>query len=192
MLCPLAHWQPSPNFDRRAGRPEFIVIHITDGGPSFSRCVTRFRDDETRMSPHFVVGREGEIAQLVDTNDRAWHCAGWNTQSVGIEHVARTPGELKKWRTLGEETRLALVDDPAKAGAASDPGMPVTDAQLAASARLTAWLCKQHGWPVDRYRIRAHYENPRSSHADCGLDIGNGGIWPWDLFFELVRAELRG
>lgn len=190
MLCPLADWRPSPNFDRRSAKPEFIVIHVTDGGPSFNRCVTRFRDDETRMAPHFVVGRNGEIAQLVDTADRAWHCAGWNTPSIGIEHVARTPGELKKWPTLSEETRKALVDDVAKAGAAIDPGMPITDEQLAASARLVGWLCRQYGWPVDRYRIRAHYENPSSSHADCGLGIDAGGIWPWDRFLELVRSEL--
>lgn len=193
MLYPPAIWRPSPNFDRRSAKPDFVVIHITDGGPSFNRCVERFQDDETRMSPHFVAGRAGELAQLVDTADRAWHCSGWNTQSVGIEFVARTPNEFKKWPRLSETTRRALVaDDSGDAwNSPTDPGMPVTEAQLVTGAALVAWLCRQYAWPADRHRIRPHCENPRSSHADCGRDVADGGIWPWAKFLEMVRSELR-
>lgn len=194
MLAPFAVWEPSPNFNagRKGRQPQFIVIHITDGGPHFDRCVKRFCDPNTKLSPHFVVGRAGELSQLVDTNNRAWHCSGWNTDSIGIEHVARTPGELKNWGTLSLETRMSLLnsgEDPGLLSALEDPGMLLTDVQLSTSAHLVAWLCKQHGWAISRERIRGHCENPASSHRDCGRDVADGGIWPWSDYIDLVIQE---
>lgn len=190
MRYPQAEWRPSPNFDRRQVKPSFLVVHITDGGPSFDKCVERFTRRETRLAPHFVVGRDGEVTQVVDTADRAWHCSGWNTESVGIEHVARTPNEFKNWQTLSERARKSLVAEGTAYDGERDPGLPLTQAQLLASSQLAAWLCRMYGWPVDRFRLRGHYENPRTTHADCGLDVTDVGIWPWTKYLEMVKAEL--
>lgn len=160
---PTATWAPSPNYSRGRHEPvSLIVIHITDGQPRTDRCVERFQQAKTQASPHFVVGRDGEVVQLVSLGDRAWHDSGRNGVSVGIEHVARTPGEL------GPE----------------DAGLPLTDAQLTASATLVAWLLRQLGLGVDA--VVPHCSNLASSHRDCGRDGEAGGIWPWRRYREMV------
>ena len=162
-------WEPSPNFSRgRAGSTiDFIVLHVTDGQPDFRRCLERFCRKTTQASPHFLVGREGQVAQLVDTDDRAWHARGWNTESVGIEHVARTPGEFSD----------------------ADEGLMLTDVQLAASAMLVARLCHLLQLKPSRTTIRPHCECPTTTHTDCGLDVEKGGIWPWARYMEMVEGE---
>ena len=160
---PGALWAPSPNFSRGRREPvRLIVIHITDGQPRTDRCVTRFQQAKTKAAPHFVVGRAGEVVQLVQLEHTAWHDSGRNGESVGIEHVARTPGELGP----------------------DDAGLALTEEQLAASAVLVSWLLGHLGLELDA--VVPHCSNPESSHRDCGLDVAEGGIWPWATY----RARL--
>ena len=188
---PGAVWSPSPNHSSRRGVVvDKIVIHITDGGPSLSNCVERFQREETKASPHFVVGRDGTVVQLVALDRAAWHASGWNRESVGIEHVCRTPGELKGWAKLSRETRRKLVECDADADADSDPGMLPTEAQITASRRLVAWLCAKLGLPIDRQHVVGHYESPTTTHQDCGLGVEDGGIWPWEEYMGLVQEEM--
>jgi N-acetyl-anhydromuramyl-L-alanine amidase AmpD len=150
-----------------------IVIHITDGQPRTDRCVSRFQQAKTQASPHFVVGRAGEVVQLVKIEDRAWHDSGRNGVSVGIEHVARTPGELGP----------------------DDAGLPLTEEQLAASAALVAWLLGHLGLGLDA--VVGHYTNPETSHHDCGLGDdattggGRQGIWPWARYWQMIEQEQK-
>ena len=173
----------SPNHSSRNGViVSKIVIHVTDGAPGLERCVARFCKPETKASPHFVIGRGGEVVQLVRLDRAAWHASGWNRESVGIEHIARTPGELKGWAKLSQETRRKLVECDEDADTEIDPGLAVTEAQIAASAALVRWLCQRLGLPCDREHVRGHYECPGTTHEDCGLDEAAGGIWPWARF----------
>ncbi len=187
---PGAVWAQSPNHSSRKGAAvNKVVIHITDGSPSLSGCVERFQRPETKASPHFVVGRGGEVVQLVELSRAAWHASGWNRESVGIEHVARTPGELKGWAKLPRATRLKLVEDAADADSESDPGLMPTEAQIAASVVLVKWLCAKLGLPMDREHIRGHYECPGTSHEDCGRGEAAGGIWPWARFVTVPQYQ---
>ncbi len=200
MRCPFAEWKPSPNYNKgRHKETQFLCVHITDGQPSIGRSVERFDDENSHVSPHVVVGRRGELYQLVDFDDRAWHCSGWNDASIGVEHVARTPGELdREWSDLSEHSRRALIDCDGLSedeiadlvASETDPGMPITAAQLQASARFAAWLCKTLGWPVDRQHLRGHCECPGTTHLDCGRDIADGGIFPWSDYIAAVIVEL--
>mgnify|MGYP000225758294 CR=1 FL=1 len=172
---PGARWAPSPNFT--PGRDEAvdtIVAHHTDGQPRTDRAVEHLQKsradyqaegrDRSPVSAHFLIGQDGEIVQLVRLQDTAWHCSGWNGRSIGIEHIARTPGEL------GPE----------------DPGLPLTPAQLDASAALVAWLRRRHALPMSA--VKPHCANPKTTHRDCGRDVLDGGIWPWAEY--LRRIEL--
>lgn len=199
--CPFALWSPSPNFNkgrRSDDDPRFLVQHVTDGQPDVDRAVRRFDDGESHVAPHMVVGRAGKLYQLVDFGDRAWHCSGWNEESIGIEYVARTPGELRNWASLPEHSRRGLLDVLGLAGeevdalvaSKTDPGMAITAAQVQAGARFAAWLCKLRGWPVDRQHLRGHCECPETTHLDCGRDIDRGGIFPWSDFIAAVIVEL--
>lgn len=168
MRYPIATWAPSPNYTRgRSGTAvDLIVIHNTDGNARSDRAVEHLRNPEPsngkRVSAHFLIGQTGEVFQLVDTFDTAWHCSGWNKRSVGIEHVARTPGELSH----------------------DDPGLPLTTEQLAASAKLVAWLLREFGLPIEA--VVPHCSSPVTTHKDCGRDIAAGGIWPWEAYIGMI------
>ncbi len=180
-----AIWRPSSCFSPGNGRkPTFVVLHITDGSPSVKNSAERFAASKAGVSPHFLIGQAGEIYQFVQLEDIAWHAKGWNSNSIGIEHVARSPGELKQWASLSEHTRRSLVPEGAAINGRTDPGFPLTKIQLAASARLVAWLCFTFDWVVDRRAIRPHCESPQTTHLDCGRD------WPWDSYLKAVSDGL--
>ena len=180
-----AIWRPSPCFTVGNGRkPTFAVLHITDGSPSVQNAAERFAASKAGVSPHFLIGQGGEIYQFVQLEDIAWHAKEWNSDSIGIEHVARSPGELKQWASLSERTRRSSVPKGASIDGATDPGFPLTETQLAASARLVAWLCFMFRWEVNRRSIRPHCESPETTHSDCGRD------WPWNSYLTAVSDRL--
>ena len=170
MRYPLATWAPSPNYTRGRGDAvvDLVVIHHTDGQVRSDRAVAHLRNAEAekRVSAHFLVGQSGDIFQLVDTLDTAWHCSGWNARSVGVEHVARTPEELSK----------------------ADAGIPLTAEQLRASAKLVAWLLHELKLPIEA--VVPHCSSPTTTHHDCGKDVAEGGIWPWEDYVGMVAETL--
>jgi len=95
-------WIDSPHFDRRPeGSPiDTIVLHHTAGSTT-EGCVKWFTMPESRVSSHYVVGKDGSIVQMVSTYDRAWHAGvsqdrdgrtNVNHFSVGIEIVNKGDG----------------------------------------------------------------------------------------------------
>jgi N-acetyl-anhydromuramyl-L-alanine amidase AmpD len=191
---PGAIWAPSPNFNRGRGSSavSLIVIHITDGSPNVRNTVAGFGKSENQKSAHFVVGRTGEVYQCVQLGDKAWHDSGRNGISIGIEHCARSPGELRQWAALSEHERRALLDSDAGddlVNAPTDPGLPLTEVQLDASAQLVQWLLGKLRLDVDD--VVPHCSNPGTSHKDCGKDIENGGIWPWAKYRDKITSEAK-
>ncbi|WP_412563916.1 N-acetylmuramoyl-L-alanine amidase [Thalassobius sp. MITS945101] len=85
---------PSPNFGpRRDGlRPELIVLHYT-AMDTAQAALARLSDPQHEVSAHYLIGRCGQIWQLVDDEMRAWHAGAgaWggqgdvNSRSIGIE-----------------------------------------------------------------------------------------------------------
>jgi papain like cysteine protease AvrRpt2/N-acetylmuramoyl-L-alanine amidase-like protein len=67
-----------------------IVIHITDAR-TMSSTVSWFAQEHKpgqESSAHYIVGRDGEIVQMVHEADTAYHARGANSRGIGIEHVA--------------------------------------------------------------------------------------------------------
>lgn len=188
MRYPAAEWRPSPNRSRRHVPVTLICLHQTDGQPDVDRAVASHLDPDNDKSAHFFVGRGGEVVQLVDTDEVAWHDSGRNGHSIGIEHVARQPGEFKNWADLPESRRARLLPEGGDVNAATDPGMALTDAQLRASAKLVAWLLLEHRLGIEA--VVPHCSNPRSTHVHCGQDVADGGIWPWEKYRRLVNDTL--
>ncbi|MDD9945089.1 MAG: N-acetylmuramoyl-L-alanine amidase [Myxococcales bacterium] len=112
------HFQRSPN--QSSGiTPKYLVVHYT-AGPSAKRAIATLTNPARKASAHLVIGRDGEITQLVDFNARAWHAGksswknlkGLNRHSIGIE--LSNPGKLKKsdtgWKTwYGAKVNPELV-----------------------------------------------------------------------------------
>lgn len=89
-------WHPSPNFgDRRDGaEPSLIVLHAT-AMQNAADALARLCDPEAEVSAHYMISETGEIWQLVEEAQRAWHAGAgsWgdlgdiNSHSIGIELV---------------------------------------------------------------------------------------------------------
>ena len=142
-----------------------IIIHITDGRGRARAVAEMWQEPRHRSSAHFVIGQDGSVLQAVSVRDVAHHAHAANRSSVGIEHCARQPSE--------------------PAFGKGDPGLPVSNAQYAASARLVAWLCLTCALSPDRSIIVGHCEvDPFTTHTDCP-----NSIWDWDRYMALVAAE---
>lgn len=82
----------SPNKSARRGDVKYLVLHHTGPG-SFNGIVKWLTNPAAKASAHYVVGKNGELAQLVNTGKEAWHAgrAKWdgarinNHCSVGVE-----------------------------------------------------------------------------------------------------------
>ncbi|MEU9155984.1 N-acetylmuramoyl-L-alanine amidase [Streptomyces sp. NPDC048417] len=153
-----ARWvAASPANYRTADRPDDypidrVVIHVTQGG--YASAVKVFQDPAHEAAAHYIVRKDGRITQLVRELDVAFHAGNrsYNERSVGIEHEG-------------------FVDRPED----------FTDAMYAASARLTAAICRRYGMPVDREHVIGHVEVPGTDHTDPGKH------WDWDRYMGLVR-----
>ncbi|MET9374284.1 N-acetylmuramoyl-L-alanine amidase [Streptomyces sp. NPDC002992] len=129
---------------RRADRPEDftidrVVIHVVQG--SYATALKVFRNPRHGAATHYVVRKDGQVAQMIRELDVAFHAGNrdMNERSVGIEHEG-------------------FVDRP----------QDFTPAMYASSARLTAGICARYGIPVDRKHIIGHVEVPGTDHTDPG------------------------
>ena len=92
---------PSPNCDDRPLSivTNCVVLHATASETAES-AVRHFLDPASKVSAHFIVGKSGEIIQMVPIEKRAWHAGAsvWEGQervndfSVGIEIVNLNDG----------------------------------------------------------------------------------------------------
>ncbi len=125
---------------RGASQIDFIVIHTTQG--SYAGTISWFKNPSANVSSHYVVrSSDGEVTQMVDDSDIAWHDACFNTNTIGIEHEGYVDAP-KKWYTQN---------------------------LYQGSAKLSAWLCDKYGIPRDRKHILGHGEAPDcSTHTDPG------------------------
>lgn len=73
MKLPSARFQHTPNFSDRGGnKPVAIIIHYTAAG-STDGTARWFSSSASKVSAHFLIGRDGELIQFVDTDHAAWH-----------------------------------------------------------------------------------------------------------------------
>lgn len=87
---PGARFVASPNFNAR--QPNLVVIHHT-GDAALEATLRVLTSPSRKVSAHYLIGRNGQVVQLIDERNRAWHAgvAWWggftdiNSASIGIE-----------------------------------------------------------------------------------------------------------
>ncbi|MBT9553525.1 MAG: N-acetylmuramoyl-L-alanine amidase [Hydrogenophaga sp.] len=156
---------------RKAGTAiDRIVIHITASKNDYDKTVKNWFQNpkqmmgnkRVRVSAHYVIGRGGEVVQVVAHGDTAHHANGANSRSIGIEHNATTTRDHAP-----------------------------TDAQYRASAKLVAWLCAQLGLPADRTHVLGHSEvDPKTTHTSCPNSVWDWDTYMGHLATE--AAALAG
>ena len=77
---------------RGLGEPDMIILHYTGGTSAMSSAKFLARSD-VKASAHVVIGRDGQVIQMVPFNIEAWHAGNssyggrneLNHYSIGIE-----------------------------------------------------------------------------------------------------------
>lgn len=192
--APSVVWVPAGSFrrsDRGPGEVTAIVIHTTEGryneeesfaanqARNFRGNVNYFRNNDRRVSAHFVMGPNGEICQMVNEGDIAATQTYYNSRAIGIECA----GWSRRKQTWTPELLDSLVN-------------------------LTAYLCVKWEVPAYHPEGTA-YEGPYSMTNDEGEQrfagaglVGHyqvqpwnktdpGPHFPWDEFCERVRERIR-
>ncbi len=152
------------NYSRGSGDITTVVIHTMQG--SYSGSISWFQNPASGVSAHYMVrSSDGQITQMVQEEDVAWHAGYWDTNlhSVGIELE----------------------------GYIDAPSTWYTDAMYQETAALTRDICDRYGIPVDRTHIIGHDDVPGCSGSGggsgCHTDPGTG--WDWDRFLGLVSGS---
>lgn len=159
----------SPNCGpRRDGlRPELIVLHYT-AMASAQAALERLCDPAAEVSAHYLIGPAGQVWQMVDEDQRAWHAGAgqWqgrgdvNSRSIGIELDNRgdhpfaaaqmralealLAGIMARWAIRPEGVIAHSDMAPARK---SDPG-PRFDWQRLARQGLSVWPGATGGAPL--------------------------------------------
>ena len=108
---------PSPNFGPRKGvdAPSLVILHHT-AMETAEAALARLCDPGPEVSSHYLIGDAGQVWQLVDERERAWHAGAsfWrgerdvNSVSIGIEIA--NPAGLCGFPPFGEAQMEALEE----------------------------------------------------------------------------------
>jgi len=184
---PQARWVASPNTDARpADEVSLVVVHAISlppgefGGGAIETLFTNRLDADAhpffaeiaalRVSAHFVIRRDGECVQFVDTEHRAWHA-----------------GRSRWWDARGDRRRHALNDFSVGIELEGDDDTPFTRAQYATLAALIDWLTVRYA-ALDTTRITSHAKIAPLRKTDPGP------AFDWAYFYQTLsrqRAQAR-
>lgn len=196
-----------PNSSERSGDDiDAIVLHYTAGGDYLKSSVAWFMDPEAKASAHYVVGREGQIYQLIPLTKKAWHAGGCelegrrgvNDYSVGIEmanwgRIHDKNGkpyvqEGQTWKEYDLDVYPAPVDAKYRLkgadGHLSVGGWwePYPEAQVEAVAKL-CWMLMD-ALSIDSERIVGHED----ICSPVGRKTDPGPLWDWeDLYRRIMK-----
>ncbi len=155
---------PSPNYNNRPENTKIdtIIIHHTAPFASLTRVGYFFQNINSRVSSHYIVGKEGLVIQSVDEHDRAWHAgpSAWrgkynvNDFSIGIE----------------------VLND-------GDNKDPFTDLQYISLSRLVSYIMKKYDIPLSR--VIGH----RDIAIPLGRKNDPADNFDWKLFKSKLRIQ---
>ena len=161
---------------RNGYKPMFICWHIADG--TYNGTITWERNSSSQVSSHFVLGKNGEVAQLVPLDMAAWTQGGIRnpTHPYVKSHPSVNPNQYCvsiECEGFWKETKGKL-----------------TDAQFNSAVELTKHIVSEVkklynvDIPIDREHIIGHCEINTVTRSHCP-----GELFPFDELIALARGE---
>lgn len=153
---------------RNGVKPKLIVVHATEssnrpGSSDLAAIGEWFDNPASQASSHVCTDADGNSARYVLDDKKAWHCAGFNSVSLGIEQVGRAAQD--SW----------------------------TRDELRETARWIARWSKRHGIPIRKGEVRGGQVTKSGvlRHSELGVVGGGhsdpGGGYPLHAVLNLAR-----
>jgi N-acetylmuramoyl-L-alanine amidase len=148
-------YHPSPNYNARPPGmgPQLVVIHGTAGATD-AADLAWLCGHRSRVSYHYLVGRDGAVYQLVPESKRAWHAG------------------VSRWFGRDNVNDFSIGVALSNAG----PPAPYPQVQLDAAAELVADILRRRG--LDGSRIVGHVDVA----VPHGRKTDPWGTFPWGPF----------
>lgn len=166
-----ATWNPAPacNFSSRNGvAVSAITIHTIQG--SYAGAISWSQNCNSSVSYHYVVrSSDGQITQMVDEANKAWHVGSENPYTIGYEHEGYVDNPV--WYT---EAMYNASADLSRDIVNSGYGIPALRTYYGASSATTQTLggCT---------KIKGHQHYPNQTHTDPGIN------WNWEKYYRLIN-----
>ena len=141
---------PSPHFFKTSPnrKVKFIVLHATASSTTES-AVRWMKDPSSKVSAHYVIGKDGSVVQMVDLDNIAWHAG--KSEWKGEKNVN------------GCSVAIELVNK-------DDGTEQYSDAQVSACLTITNALCTYYG--IDGDGVIRHKDiAPNRKHDPGYLDF---------------------
>lgn len=183
-------WSASPHHSqRRAAEVTAIICHYTAGG-SLSGTVTWLQNPGSKVSAHYVIGKDGSVVQMVALDRAAWHAGtsmlagkeGANHFSIGFEIVNWGKLTRREGKFYTYTGRVYQGPQPIESQGAY--WEPYTDAQYEAVARLTTAI-------LGKYPIR-HITGHSDVATPKGRKIDPGPAFDWQRLKTALPDSYRG
>lgn len=171
---PALHWRASPNFGYPAGLHGrgsesivAIVDHIAQG--TKAGLDATFGNQNSQVSAHFGVMRDGTIHQYVEEEDSAWGAG-----------ILKKPDETLPWLpppglAQGQHINQRVISIEHEGYS----GETLTPEQLQATAALHRALLAKWAIPLDEEHVVGHYRLDSVNRRGCP-----GPAFPWNELFQ--------
>lgn len=154
--------KPTPHHNARphGSGVSLLVIHA-DASKSEAATTSWLADPVSKVSYHYLVGRDGTVYQFVPDDRRAWH--------AGISEFQGVP-DCNDY-SIG----LSFSNDQVHE--------EFPEAQVDAGAILAIVLCLRHGIPVSRIAPHSAIATPAGRKHDPGPRF------PWNDFIAAIEGK---
>ena len=182
------------NFEPYKRRVDKIITHH-DICTSAHMCHKILKKNE--LSTHFCIDNDGTIYQFLDTRHKAWHTAGANTYSIGID--LSTAYDVKYQEYYLEKYKKPKPVETAKIhGQELGPFLGFYPEQLEAYKQLLIGLIKYYKIPL-RYprdeegKMLKTFSNScyKFKGIMCGYHVNSKKIDPPGLNLDEIVLDLR-
>jgi len=157
---------PSPNYGYDGQRPRWraVTVHISQG--PLEGTLGWLCNPQSQASAHLVVGRAGEIHQLVGLDEAAWCQGGVCKPDLTNPIVAHTVQINRNPNLVSYSVECVGFSRYGQSGA-------LTSVQIDTLGWVLAYLCCRSHLSADRTHILGHYQWDGCTRADCpGFSAG--------------------
>lgn len=168
-----AIWNSAASCNYSSGRSasvSAVAIHTVEG--SYAGCISWFKNCSASVSAHYVIrSSDGQITQMVLESNTAYHVAGHNSYTIGIEHEGYV--NQTGWYTTALYNASAnLVKDICNSGYGINPATCYSGASCACQQTLSTSI-----------KIKGHqHYSITNGKTDPGIN------WNWGNYYNLLNG----